>query len=121
METIATPPPEAQSEARSTNVHLAIVNLGDIIFHNKWFHSAGIGPLPNAEGKPTPDMALLTINLVSTAGMGEGFKMRGTVKEIAQAYTALMQQVGTIPLDQLRGAPIGAGGQDGNEDENGAS
>ena len=86
-----------------SNVRLAIVNLGDIIFHNSWFHSAGVRPDSAAEG-----MLILKINLVSPGGMGEGFEMHGSMQEISQAYTSLMQQVGTVPMETLKpDTPIG--------------
>lgn len=90
---------------------LAFVVLGDIMFHTKWFHSAGVAPIPKSN-PPRPsdgDQQLeLTINLVSTQGMGPGYKIAGTVEEISHAYASLMQQLGFISpqmLQQMANAP----------------
>ena len=97
METKQTQGPTGQQpQAAPSNVRLAIVNLGDFIFHNSWFHSAGVRPDPANEGT-----LILKINLVCPGGMGEGAEMHGSVEEISQAYTSLMKQVGTVPVTSL--------------------
>lgn len=82
---------------------MAFVTLGDITFHTRWFHSASIAPIiQNPPRKGDEDkQAELTINLVSTQGMGPGFKISGTVEEITQAYASLMRQLGYIDPRQF--------------------
>lgn len=101
METKQTQGPPAAATQQPSNVRLAIVNLGDIIFHNSWFHSAGVRPDPAAQG-----MMILKISLVSPGGMGEGFEMHGDLEEIAQAYTSLMKQVGTVAMTPQQPEPM---------------
>ncbi len=111
METIntetpkSTAPPTAPPPAPQV-VQLAIVNLGSAIFHNKWFHSAAVGPAEDKDGNVIDaDIVQLKIKLVSPAGMGEGFTFRGTHDEIVELYQLLQKQVGTIPMTALHQGP----------------
>ncbi len=84
-------------------MQLAIVNLGSVIFHNKWFHSAGVGPAEDEDGNIIEgDLVQLKIKLVSPGGMAEGFNFRGTRDEIIELYQLLQKQVGTIPVTALQ-------------------
>lgn len=86
-------------------VQLAIVNLGSVIFHNKWFHSAGVAPAKDPEGNLIEGAIQLKISLVSPGGVGEGFTFTGTENEIKQLYAHLQQQVGTLPASAFQQAP----------------
>ena len=81
-------PPQAMQ-----HLQLSIVNMGDFIFHNKWFHSAGV--------KLLNEKSQLTVNLISPNGMAKGMTLVGTKEEIAQAYESLKRQVGTIDPQSL--------------------
>lgn len=99
-------PPESQRQAQvQAPLQMAFVVLGDIMFHTKWFHSAGVAPIPKSN-PPRPsdgeDQLELTINLVSTQGMGPGFKIAGSVEEISQAYASLMRQLGFLTPEMLQ-------------------
>lgn len=89
-------PPPKPLASHLGGVQLAFVTLGDITFHTRWFHSAAIAPIIQNPPRKEDKQAELTINLVSTQGMGPGFKISGTVEEITQAYASLMQQLGYI-------------------------
>lgn len=103
METNNTETPNPPPSEAPQLVQLAIVNLGGVIFHNKWFHSAGIGPAKDPQGNVLEgDQIQLKISLVSPGGMGEGFTFSGTTEEVLPLYKLLQQQVGTIPTSALR-------------------
>lgn len=106
METINTETPSPPPPQAPQVVQLAIVNLGSVIFHNKWFHSAGIGPAKTKDGTLLEgNLVQLKISLVSPAGMGEGFTFTGTEEEILGMYQLLQKQVGTIPMTALHQGP----------------